>query len=78
MDKEKKARLEARGWKAGSAEEFLGLTPEEAPSSLSSPAVTSPSTQPAGTRNGLRLFPVRPDASPVTPELVKTLAADVD
>ena len=29
MDKEKKARLEARGWKVGSAEEFLGLTPEE-------------------------------------------------
>jgi predicted XRE-type DNA-binding protein len=30
MDKEKKARLEAHGWKVGSAEEFLGLTPEEA------------------------------------------------
>jgi predicted XRE-type DNA-binding protein len=30
MDKEKKARLEARGWKVGSAEEFLDLTPEEA------------------------------------------------
>lgn len=30
MDKEKKARLEARGWRVGSAEEFLGLTPEEA------------------------------------------------
>ena len=30
MDNEKKARLEARGWKVGSAEEFLGLTPEEA------------------------------------------------
>jgi hypothetical protein len=30
MDKEKKARLEARGWKVGSAEDFLGLTPEEA------------------------------------------------
>jgi predicted XRE-type DNA-binding protein len=30
MDKEKKARLEARGWKIGSAEEFLGLTSEEA------------------------------------------------
>ena len=29
MDKEKKARLEARGWRVGSAEEFLGLTPEE-------------------------------------------------
>jgi predicted XRE-type DNA-binding protein len=29
MDKEKKARLEARGWKVGSTEEFLGLTPEE-------------------------------------------------
>jgi predicted XRE-type DNA-binding protein len=30
MDKEKKARLEARGWRVGSAEDFLGLTPEEA------------------------------------------------
>jgi len=30
MDKEKKARLEAHGWKVGSAEEFLGLAPEEA------------------------------------------------
>jgi len=29
MDKEKKARLEARGWKVGSAEEFLGMTPDE-------------------------------------------------
>jgi predicted XRE-type DNA-binding protein len=29
MDKEKKARLEARGWRVGSAEEFLGMTPEE-------------------------------------------------
>lgn len=32
---------------------------------------------PAGTRNGIRLFPVRPDADPVTPEVVKTLAEDV-
>jgi hypothetical protein len=30
MDKEKKARLEAQGWKVGSTEEFLGLTPDEA------------------------------------------------
>ena len=30
MNKEEKARLESRGWKVGSAEEFLGLTPEEA------------------------------------------------
>jgi predicted XRE-type DNA-binding protein len=30
MDKEKRAHLEAQGWKVGSAEEFLGLTPEEA------------------------------------------------
>ena len=30
MDKQKKARLEAQGWKVGSIEEFLGLTPEEA------------------------------------------------
>jgi predicted XRE-type DNA-binding protein len=29
MDKEKRARLEAHGWKVGSTEEFLGLTPEE-------------------------------------------------
>lgn len=35
-------------------------------------------SQPAATRNGIRLFPVRPDAGPVTPELVKTLAEDVD
>jgi ribosome-binding protein aMBF1 (putative translation factor) len=28
MDKEKRARLEAQEWKVGSAEEFLGLTPE--------------------------------------------------
>lgn len=30
MDIEKKARLEAHGWRVGTAEEFLGLTPEEA------------------------------------------------
>lgn len=30
MEKAKKARLEAKGWRVGSAEEFLGLTPEEA------------------------------------------------
>ena len=30
MDEEKQARLEAQGWKVGSTEEFLGLTPEEA------------------------------------------------
>jgi hypothetical protein len=29
MEKEKKARLEAHGWKVGTVEEFLGLTPEE-------------------------------------------------
>ncbi len=29
MDPKKKERLEAHGWKVGSAEEFLGLTPEE-------------------------------------------------
>ena len=29
-------------------------------------------------RNGIRLFPVRPDAGPVTPELVRSLAEDVD
>jgi predicted XRE-type DNA-binding protein len=29
MDKDKKARLEAQGWRVGSAEELLGLTPEE-------------------------------------------------
>lgn len=32
MQAEKKRRLEARGWKVGSVEEFLGLTPEEAAS----------------------------------------------
>lgn len=29
MDKGKKARLEANGWRVGSAEEFLGLTRDE-------------------------------------------------
>src|SRR3954452_13003180 len=30
MDKEKKARLEAKGWRVGSSEEFLGLSVDEA------------------------------------------------
>ena len=30
MDKTKKQRLEAKGWKVGSVDEFLGLTSEEA------------------------------------------------
>lgn len=30
MKAEKKSRLEANGWRVGSTEEFLGLTPEEA------------------------------------------------
>ncbi|TAK37320.1 MAG: XRE family transcriptional regulator, partial [Lysobacteraceae bacterium] len=30
MDTTKKLRLEAKGWKVGSVDEFLGLTPEEA------------------------------------------------
>lgn len=30
MDKAKRKRLEAKGWKVGTVEEFLGLTPEEA------------------------------------------------
>ncbi len=30
MDKEKRKRLEAKGWKVGNVEEFLGLSPEEA------------------------------------------------
>ena len=29
MDKNKKERLERKGWKVGSAQEFLALTPEE-------------------------------------------------
>ena len=29
MNKDKRKKLEAKGWKVGSAEEFLGLTPEE-------------------------------------------------
>lgn len=29
MQEEKKAKLEAAGWKVGSVEDFLGLTPEE-------------------------------------------------
>jgi hypothetical protein len=35
-------------------------------------------TEPAAIRNGIRLFSVRPDSGPVTPELVKTLAEEVD
>lgn len=38
----------------------------------------APTTRPAVIRNGIRLFPVRPDAGPVTPELVRALAEDVD
>jgi hypothetical protein len=30
MDAQKKARVEAKGWSVGSAEEFLGLSAEEA------------------------------------------------
>lgn len=30
MKQEKKKRLEEKGWRVGSTEEFLGLTPEEA------------------------------------------------
>lgn len=30
MDKAKQKRLEARGWRVGTAENFLGLSPEEA------------------------------------------------
>lgn len=29
MDAKKKARLEARGWRVGSADDFLGLSPHE-------------------------------------------------
>ena len=29
MDKEKRKRLEAKGWKTGNAEDFLGLSREE-------------------------------------------------
>jgi DNA-binding XRE family transcriptional regulator len=29
MDKDKRLRLEAKGWKVGTVDEFLGLTPEE-------------------------------------------------
>lgn len=29
MDNNKRARLEAKGWKVGTVDEFLGLTPEE-------------------------------------------------
>jgi hypothetical protein len=34
--------------------------------------------QPAAIRNGIRLFPLRPDAGPVTHELIKTLSEDID
>ena len=30
MDEHKKNRLIARGWRVGNADEFLGLTPQEA------------------------------------------------
>lgn len=30
MNKTKRTRLQARGWRVGSAKEFLGLSPEEA------------------------------------------------
>jgi ribosome-binding protein aMBF1 (putative translation factor) len=30
MNKTKRSRLEARGWRVGSAKDFLGLSPEEA------------------------------------------------
>ena len=30
IDKNKRQRLEAEGWKVGTVDEFLGLTPEEA------------------------------------------------
>lgn len=30
MDEQKRKRLEAQGWKLGSVQDFLGLTPEEA------------------------------------------------
>ena len=30
MDKSKRKRLEAKGWKVGTTSEFLGLSPEEA------------------------------------------------
>ena len=30
MDKDTRARLEAKGWRVGSVDEFLGLTPDEA------------------------------------------------
>jgi len=36
------------------------------------------SDQPAALRNGIRLFPVHPDAGSVTQELVKILAEGVD
>ena len=29
MNKDKRKKLEAKGWKVGSADEFLNLTPEE-------------------------------------------------
>lgn len=34
--------------------------------------------QPAKVRNGIQLFPVRPDAGPVTPDLVKELLEETD
>lgn len=32
----------------------------------------------ASTRNGIRLFPVRADAAPVTPELIRELLEETD
>jgi hypothetical protein len=36
------------------------------------------SAHPATTRNGIRLFPIRDGAGPVTPELVKSLLEEID
>lgn len=35
-------------------------------------------SSPSGIRNGLQLFPKRPDARPVTPDLVKQLLEETD
>jgi hypothetical protein len=38
----------------------------------------SPAQPVAASRNGIRLFPVRPEAAPVTPELIKELLEETD
>lgn len=46
-------------------------------SELARRGLSSPK-KPAKIRNGIKLFPVRPNCAPVTPELVKELLEETD